>query len=589
MANQDQRDELESVESIYSGSEEVQLELPDLAAAAQGGRVASDLRVAIRIVVECSLRKEVDLVVWLPASYLVGEPADRPPRFELASACLSRPQLHALSGQLDERLAECHGGPILFECVEWLRTESWRFLGSAALAEEDQECDIRVVTWRHDIEATSEDDDEAALATTKTCVNCALEAGLEEPGWSGCGHVMCKQCLGDVVQVHSACGKAPRCPVPECSKPLPEAVVDSAGAPQLWAIVSLRLRGTPFEQSVVYCPRCEDRGMDMPVITASSTSGGNGEICASRLCQCFQCSCQFCDICRSPWHPGQSCFDDESRVVRMTKRRPPLTADLAEVAAKVREEVSQREKKKAEMLKELVKRGSGQFEVLRKDFLETHREAIMHGLNSVLAGDVTLAPASIAREVQSRFMSALFAATNAELRPAFHGTDARNHPSIFRRGLLVPGEESGIRVAHGQAHGRGVYTANVDAAWLSKGFCTQPRMLVCAVLDSGEVVRHVGDAMVVARSDHVVPLFEGASGSFWGECGPSGPFRSVPAPAAAKRPPPAQMAQLSAAAKTTNSNARGKQASAPSKARVQGRDNNKSKFLLHLATRAKRH
>lgn len=583
MANQEQRDELESVESIYSGSEEVQLELPDLAA--EDGRGAFDLRVAIHIVVERSLRKEVDLVVWLPASYLAEELADRPPPFELASACLSRLQLDALSGQLDARLAECHGSPVLFECVEWLRTESWRFLVSAALAEEDQEWDIRAVTWRDASEAPKKDGDEMAPASTKTCVNCAcaLEAGLEQPCWSGCGHALCKQCIEDVVQVYSACGKAPRCPVPECSEPLPKAVLDSAIAPQLWAIVSRRLRGTPFEQSVVYCPRCEDRGMDIPVITVSSTSGGNGETCASRLCQCFQCSCPFCDICRSPWHPGQSCFDDESRVVRMAKRRPPLTADLAEVAAKVAEEVGQREKKRAEMLKEMLKKGSGQFEALREAFLDMHFEAVMHGLNSVLAGDVTLAPASVAPVVQRRFMSAVFAASNAELRPAFHGTDAGNHQSIFRRGLLVPGEESGINVVHGQVHGRGVYTANVDAAWLSRGFCTQPKMLVCAVLDSREVVRHVGDAMVVAQSDHVVPLFEGASDSFLGECGPSGPNRWVPAPAAAKRPPPAQMAQLSAAAK-----AQCKLASAPSKAGAQGKDNKKSKFLSRLSTRAKR-
>merc|ERR1719384_1562939 len=100
------------------------------------------------------------------------------------------------------------------------------------------------------------------------------------------------------------------------------------------------------------------------------------------------------------------------------------------------------------------------------------------------------------------------------MRPAFHGTNAVNHKSIFNRGLLIPGQDNELQVIHGAAHGRGVYTANVDAAWLSKGFCTQPRMLVCAVLDSSEVVRHVGDAMVVARSDHVVPLFEGAGGSF---------------------------------------------------------------------------
>merc|ERR1712110_754215 len=62
-------------------------------------------------------------------------------------------------------------------------------------------------------------------------------------------------------------------------------------------------------------------------------------------------------------------------------------------------------------------------------------------------------------------------------------------------------------VVHGAAHGRGVYTAKVDAAWLSAGFCTEPRILICAVLDLG-CVTFPGDAMVVSNSAHVVPLFE---------------------------------------------------------------------------------
>merc|ERR1712217_36414 len=97
---------------------------------------------------------------------------------------------------------------------------------------------------------------------------------------------------------------------------------------------------------------------------------------------------------------------------------------------------------------------------------------------------------------------------NAEMRPAFHGTNAANHKSIFNRGLLIPGAGNELQVIHGAAHGRGVYTANIDAAWLSRSFCTAPTMLVCAVLQT-DAVRHVGDAMVVGKAEHVVPLFVG--------------------------------------------------------------------------------
>merc|ERR1719401_2255713 len=135
----------------------------------------------------------------------------------------------------------------------------------------------------------------------------------------------------------------------------------------------------------------------------------------------------------------------------------------------------------------------------------------MRSLHSVFGHGVALRPVPVAPAVHKRFMQTMLKKPEAEVRPAFHGTDVGNHASIFERGLLVPGDACDIRVVHGQAHGRGIYTANVDAAWLSQGFCTAPNMLVCAVLQSNSAVRHVGDAMVVARSDHVVPLFEGFS------------------------------------------------------------------------------
>lgn len=40
----------------------------------------------------------------------------------------------------------------------------------------------------------------------------------------------------------------------------------------------------------------------------------------------------------------------------------------------------------------------------------------------------------------------------------FHGTRAANIPSILSTGLRVPGQESGVRVANGSAHGVGIYT-----------------------------------------------------------------------------------------------------------------------------------
>merc|ERR1712137_1141035 len=99
-----------------------------------------------------------------------------------------------------------------------------------------------------------------------------------------------------------------------------------------------------------------------------------------------------------------------------------------------------------------------------------------------------------------------------EICPGFHGTHASNHQSIFARGLLVPGVGNELSVVHGAAFGRGIYIANANAAWLSEGFCSEPRMLVCAV-QKRNVSKH-GDAMLATNPADVIPLYEAVGNSF---------------------------------------------------------------------------
>merc|ERR1740121_496394 len=100
-------------------------------------------------------------------------------------------------------------------------------------------------------------------------------------------------------------------------------------------------------------------------------------------------------------------------------------------------------------------------------------------------------------------------------------------PSIFARGLLIPGRSNSLRVVHGTAHGRGIYVAKVHAARLSAGFARSrvEGMLVVGVLDDAvessasrklgsfsvgaesPSIRHVGDAMVVFDPSRVLPFF----------------------------------------------------------------------------------
>lgn len=163
------------------------------------------------------------------------------------------------------------------------------------------------------------------------------------------------------------------------------------------------------------------------------------------------------------------------------------------------------------------------FECFRKHFWHTFGRSIETRLKAVLPAPISLSPTPLVAEVQTRFMSIR---RHGRVLPAFHGTQVKNYPSIFARGLRVPGAASGIQVRNGSAHGVGVYAATVENPLLSSGFCRGDKsMLVCAVVSDAvaakqpnqcgklpvtaqsENVRHVGAAMVIFDDRRVAPLF----------------------------------------------------------------------------------
>lgn len=170
---------------------------------------------------------------------------------------------------------------------------------------------------------------------------------------------------------------------------------------------------------------------------------------------------------------------------------------------------------------------------LQEKFLSQHGRKILSSLATALQAPITLRPAPLAPTVSDRFIEASMSSWD-KIRPTLHGTDAANHESIFARGLMIPGASNGLRVRHGTAHGAGVYTSTLENAWLSRSFCTEPRLLVCGVIDDAaplaqpqligrlmmtsesSTVRHVGGAIVVLDEGRVLPLFEASSSGFAG-------------------------------------------------------------------------
>merc|ERR1712217_315868 len=111
------------------------------------------------------------------------------------------------------------------------------------------------------------------------------------------------------------------------------------------------------------------------------------------------------------------------------------------------------------------------FTCLQREFLLQHGGALCASLQGCYHQRLHLSPAPLAPEVRKSFLDLCQgpASGKGTLRPAFHGTATKNIKSILQRGLLIPGKHNDVKVAHGSAHGLGVYTGrpNHDGASLS--------------------------------------------------------------------------------------------------------------------------
>jgi len=214
--------------------------------------------------------------------------------------------------------------------------------------------------------------------------------------------------------------------------------------------------------------------------------------------------------------------------LKLLRARIPVPEELVHpFAAELAEERLARDEKPYKS------RYPSSFEAFRRDFLERYGPAIKANLSAKSCGSLTLRPAPVSREVQNRFIEECAETRAGDVVPAYHGSEATNYDSICERGLLIPGRGNELAIVHGAAHGRGIYTASVDAPSLSMSFCTEPKLLVCGVLDDSldlmpeqescgqflvgarsQSIKHVGDAIVVFNERRVVPLFEAAADQF---------------------------------------------------------------------------
>jgi hypothetical protein len=177
---------------------------------------------------------------------------------------------------------------------------------------------------------------------------------------------------------------------------------------------------------------------------------------------------------------------------------------------------------------ETLKRPLQPLERLQRKFLTLFGLRFCKELRKLM-GSIHLKPAPISSEVLDRFLAAE-KTMGGTLRAAYHGTASRFLPLIYDKGLLIPGQGNELRVRNGSMHGLGIYTASLDGASLSWGFCSAPtprekKIIVCGVLDDAAAgntytmgrltvtresdhIRHVGNAMVIFDHRRIAPLFE---------------------------------------------------------------------------------
>jgi len=128
------------------------------------------------------------------------------------------------------------------------------------------------------------------------------------------------------------------------------------------------------------------------------------------------------------------------------------------------------------------------FEQFREKFLADHGMEFCKGLQSCFRGPIQLEPTPLWHYLKLNFLEAATGGLTGSLVPAFHGTDSKNLSSVYENGFMIPGQGNNVKVAHGSAHGLGIYAATLNNPGISWGFCSgrytgNESMLVCGVID----------------------------------------------------------------------------------------------------------
>jgi len=96
----------------------------------------------------------------------------------------------------------------------------------------------------------------------------------------------------------------------------------------------------------------------------------------------------------------------------------------------------------------------------------------------------------------------------------FHGTDTKNIGPIMSGGLKVGGQDTGIRVANGSYHGKGVYTATSPKTPMQFARSGNKRLILAKALEGVKGTRDTSDCwapqqdwLVFKTGDQLLPKY----------------------------------------------------------------------------------
>ncbi|CAE7213064.1 Rnf14 [Symbiodinium sp. CCMP2592] len=291
----------------------------------------------------------VQLQLKLPAGY----PSSEPPDFRLSCSWMDLDSLSSFCRSLDDQWEQAKGSAIIYTWVDVLRQEVLELIFKNRGALES-----KVFLTLKAIDGLSASDPRAE-SNCWDPVQTLLDLLMYDKGkrldiWSqqqhvcnvcfcehpgshfvhlgSCSHAFCKTCVKTMAEIHVNEGSIADlvCPEPGCRAEIaPSAlmqVLDASGY-ERWQ--TLKLRRALTTANLVLCPRCEEMGMETPVLP-DPVSDSDQAASLPPVARCGRCEYVFCATCLSLYHGTEPCLAPEERAQQAAMRRLGTAQSVAE-------------------------------------------------------------------------------------------------------------------------------------------------------------------------------------------------------------------------------------------------------------------